>query len=314
MNSQIKLNSASEVPNNLPKGTPPGPTDADNQALWDLGQLQFLANYYESLVSQGSPQPQTNDTLASFQKLYSYYHFNSDGTITFDYNEGQQNLPANFYSTILNAIPKLSNPPTPADIATYQQAYYSNTKIDGQHTLIELMLLDTYDAQYSMADNLQNTITNTSLAMFYLSLVNAPGNIAAGTLDDLLSEGYYDGAMFNAGNIRAMAYALVDHVANDSTILSESILLGGLQIATKDQLYPVLAQYVQQISADGSRESNDWYWESFFFPVFVQHVQKEVNFIPDKENTILQNELELEEQAMKKKENPDVQHRRISIN
>ncbi len=331
MNNQIKLSKVAEVASAPPVGNGTTPTDADNQAFLDIGQLLFLANTYLDLEAKianatdptikAQLEAEAANTLKEFQQTYGLFHFTTDASgnisVTFDYNEGaQKGVPITYgpYLEIFQQLPKLSNPPTAADITSWQNALYSSTPItwpNGQkQTLLERMLLALHDANFSLADN-QDTITDTSFLLFWLSIVNSPGNIAAGTLDDILSEGYFDGAMFNSGNIRAIAIALRDHLANDSTILTPDVVLAGLQIATKDTLYPLLAVWFEKTTPDGSREAQDWMWEALFFPINSES-QRTIDALPDRENTYLENQLELEKQALSKKGDADVKRRRIT--
>lgn len=320
---KINTNKTPDINNVIPTNSASNPTDADNQAFLDLGQLLYLANTYLDLMSKGETA-EAAKVLQEFQATYALFHFSTDAngnvTVTFDYDEGaQKGVPITYgpFLEIFQQLPKLSNPPTGADLTTWQNAFYSTTPItwpDGQkQTLLERMLLALFDSHFSLANNLANPITNTSFLLFYLSLVNSPGNIAAGTLDDILSEGYYDGSMFNAGNIRAIAMALRDHLANDSTILSSDVVLAGLQITTKDQLYPQLASWFENTTPDGSRESEDWMWEAEFFPISNAGTsQKTINALPDRENSNLANQLALEKKAMSKKEPANATLHRIA--
>ncbi len=286
-------------------GNDQSPTDAEIQALLDLGELAYLANTYEDLLKKGGPQSLIDKTLAEFQKLYSYYHINGDA-ITFDYNEGTQpGVPITDPQVIqmLKQLPQMSNPPTGADVGNYlKNVWNADQPGSGQsETLVQQIITFLVDSKYCVQNNIQNTITNTALLLFYCSLINNPIAQKAGTLNDLLKEGYYNGGMLNLGNIYAIASSLRDHLANDTTLLSADVIQAGLSISTDDPNYQLLGTTFQALLLQpAGDEEMAWKWEARFFPYYFNgnSQQRTINALPDAENTQFENRLAIEKKMM----------------
>jgi len=308
MNSQLKVTTD---PISKPRlgdtasGTVP---DADTQAVADIGQLAFLAATYESLVSKyGANSDLAQQALKEFQTIYSYYHINGD-TITFDYNEGSQpGVSITDPNTIelLKHLPVLSNPPSAADVGNYLNKFWNSTDTihwaDGtDQTFLQRAMEFFIDTKFTMANNIANTITNTSILLFYCALANNPGAQLAGTLDKfILSIGYKDGAMIDLGNIFAITEALCAHLHYDS-FLNPDVIAAGLSIKTDDPLYQVLGQFFSSVYkttiADYTLpEEIAWGWESRFFPYYdVKDPNQTVNAPLVSEESALEKRLEIE--------------------
>lgn len=301
MNNDINVKADPAIqtqPLGVPNAEPP---DADTQAVTDLGELAFYAATYASLLANGASPAKLQAVLNEIEKVYGYFHVNGN-TITFDYNEGAQTVTITDPNTleILQHLPKFSNPPTSTDISNFlNNVWNSTTPIvwsDGtSQTLVQKIMEYFVDAKVSI--NPSDTITDTSLILFYFSLVNVPGNIVTFLDKFVLGVGYHDGAMIDEGNIWGLTQALCAHLVVDKT-LDPAIIAEGLSISTQDPMYQIMgayfnANYQNLIANPNSNpvyyEKLTWEWEARAFPSSANAGQGPVDALPDSDNTQMEN-------------------------